>query len=81
MPKETIRDDTGTYHVEVSWLKDTWVSLATVTADGQSLKERVKEFEDGETPRGLYVSLTRESINQMIRVLRRARDQVFGRDE
>lgn len=31
--------------------------------------------------RGLYATLDREGINQLIRVLRRARDQAFGRDE
>lgn len=30
---------------------------------------------------GLWGTLTREGCNQMIRVLRRARDQAFGRDE
>jgi len=30
---------------------------------------------------GLYATLDRESINNIIRVLRRARDQAFGRDE
>lgn len=30
---------------------------------------------------GHYVQLDRKGINQLIRVLRRARDQAFGRDE
>ena len=30
---------------------------------------------------GFYVNLDRRGINELIRVLRRARDQAFGRDE
>ena len=30
---------------------------------------------------GVYLQMTRTSINDLIRVLRRARDQAFGRDE
>lgn len=30
---------------------------------------------------GVYVDLDRNQINKLIRVLRRARDQAFGRDE
>lgn len=30
---------------------------------------------------GMYATLDRDSINNIIRVLRRARDQAFGRDE
>lgn len=30
---------------------------------------------------GMYVDLSRDSVNRLIRNLRRARDQAFGRDE
>lgn len=36
---------------------------------------------EGRAIRGLYMSLERSEINSLIRNLRRARDQAFGRDE
>lgn len=54
----------------------------SVTADGV-----VHEAEGAEAARrelwsqGFYVDLDRSGINRLIRNLRRARDQAFGRDE
>jgi hypothetical protein len=36
---------------------------------------------EGLRPSGQYIQMNRYAINELIRVLRRARDQAFGRDE
>lgn len=74
MPRETIQTDGLTERpvaVEVSWGRATHVQLATVRPDGS--EESGKE--------GVYSDLTREQINKLIRLLRKARDQAFGADE
>ena len=82
MPKEVIRsvqfipeDHTHPAHynqAEVSWNKEgQYVQLGTVTTDPSV------EWED----RGQFVQLDRDSINRLIIKLRRARDQVFGKDQ
>jgi len=49
--------------------------LVTRVAEGQDA-ERRRTWADG-----FYVTLDRQGINHLIRHLRRARDQAFGRDE
>jgi elongation factor P hydroxylase len=49
--------------------------IKTRTADGEAAVMR-KVWADG-----FYVSMDRNGINKLIRNLRRARDQAFGRDE
>ncbi len=49
--------------------------IKTRTADGDEAVRR-KIWADG-----FYVSMDRDGINKLIRNLRRARDQAFGRDE
>lgn len=91
MPKEVIRstdmssklevdEETGTVsgsierspmQAELGWSREAeYVQLGTVTTD-----ESVEWDE-----RGYFVQLDREGINRLIRSLRRARDQVFGKD-
>jgi hypothetical protein len=79
MPKETIRsryrEDDPKLGVQVGWNREAeHVQVATVNSDSAELRP---------TPEGngWYVQLDRYRINQLIRVLRRARDQAFGRDE
>lgn len=89
MPKETIRGEG--FDVEIAWGRDqAHVQLATVMKppetpnspdglgvllEGWSPDERIRA-------RGLYATLDqRHAINEIIRVLKRARDQAFGRDE
>jgi hypothetical protein len=62
--------------VEVGWSRDRYVAVATTRVSA-------KQPGDGETlwDEGQHVDLNREQINELIRVLRRARDQAFGRDE
>lgn len=84
MPKETIRsryeyreDEPNELVTEVRWSRDAdYVQLATVVlnrSDGTFVTREV----DG----GWFADLDRHGINNLIRHLRRARDQAFGRDE
>ena len=68
MPRETITT-TDDHRVRVGWERQGSVQV------GVDLEESVV----GET--GLWSSLNRTGCNDLIRVLRRARDAAFGRDE
>lgn len=83
MPRENIRDryedpnhDTVCALAEVTWTRapKDHVELGVVRRNiaGQRIQ--------GEGNDGMYVSLDREGVNRLIRVLRRARDQAFGSD-
>lgn len=81
MSKEMIADtmaprDEGLdpFRVEVRWQRDHGnVCVATVDPNVENLGSRES---------GLHVYLSeRQDVNHLIRVLRRARDQAFGRDE
>ena len=70
MPRELIKDDYVPHATIVGWGRDTQVQLGTVnttikTSDGSG---------------GWWVTLDREQINRLIRVLRKARDQAYGAD-
>lgn len=81
MPKETVIDsssfsDEGCrgLRTEVRWSREAeYVQIATV-ADQVPVASGL----GGE---GWHCSLDRHAINELIRHLRRARDQAFGRDE
>lgn len=66
--------DTGpSFRVKVGWSRECGdVQIATVNPE-------TEEGFDGAA--GYYVDLDRRAINDLIRILRRARDQAFGRDE
>ena len=82
MPKEVILGEQARYNpdvprdqpfVEISWGREAgYVQLAT--REGGDVDESVRARE------GWFASLDRQSINQMIRTLRRARDAAFGAD-
>ena len=67
--------------VEVRWNRDAGyvqvVSKATAPDDGRV----VGDSGESDVTDGYHVDLGRDAINRLIRNLRRARDQVFGRDE
>ncbi|HET6917760.1 MAG TPA: hypothetical protein VFH56_16855 [Acidimicrobiales bacterium] len=68
--------------VQVGWHKDAWVQVS-IEAD-PSYFRFAAEHPDGETSHRSTVysePLNRDELNKLIRTLRRARDQVFGRDE
>lgn len=78
MPKEYVKDswESMETRVRVSWKRHPagHVQIATVNDD-------VPPEPTGEGDEGWYVNLDRDGLNQLIRHLRRARDQAFGRDE
>lgn len=88
MPKEIVHgdapfgpdDDPLEVATEVRWSRETeHVQIATVlrnrsTGENQDLAGR-------DVCGGMFCTLDRRGINDMIRYLRRARDQAFGRDE
>lgn len=59
------------FRVEVGWSRQGSVQVATIDPDAVL----------GTRESGLYVELDRVGINQLIRLLRKARDQAYGRDE
>ena len=80
MPKEYITtDETRTGEMpawsafRVDWSRGGYVQVASVG------NEVPPESLSGDN--GWFVDLDRERINELIRVLRKARDQVYGRDE
>lgn len=86
MPKETIQ--TEGHPVTVAWTRaGENVQVGTVTTDGSSLLQLVERFtqeegvEAASVMQGLFGNLDRDGCNQLIRVVRKARDQAFGRDE
>lgn len=87
MPKEIVHNSTPDYpsYARVGWSRESGhVQLATANPDGKlSLKNVDGKYEPVDTieDHGWFVSLDRHGINDLIRVLRRARDQAFGKDE
>ncbi len=85
MPKEIVHDS-GQYSeayptqgciAEVRWNRDSeYVQLATVLVETVDHSPVAREVQGG-----WYLNLSRTGINDLIRHLRRARDQAFGRDE
>ncbi len=80
MPREYIENDTrqggdNSNHVEVQWARDKFAQIGSI---------RKGDVGNTDTParmsEGFYVNLDRSRINQLIRLLRKARDQAFGPD-
>lgn len=77
MPKEKItaggQHETKPTTVHVGWDRSGYVQLAT---------KGWYYGADPDSPElGVYADLNREQINTLIRSLRKARDQAYGRDE
>jgi hypothetical protein len=94
MPKETIYAEHTPYGeessavsvVEVSWSREAeHVQLVTKCVDRSTLEPyagpETENLREIPFTAGMYLSLRRSTINDLIRHLRRARDQAFGRDE
>ncbi len=94
MPKELIYDETREWDVTVAWKKGAggYVQVGIVTHDGVAIAERlhVPSLSGGPSQRlspegplfnGVWGTFDREGINRLIRMLRHARDQAYGRDE
>ena len=77
MPKEVIRNASqlGTddqCHTEIRWNRDQYVQIATV--------KKADDYHNDGRVEGWFVDMNRDSLNELIRVARRARDQAFGAD-
>lgn len=87
MPKEVIKGKFGDFSVHIGWFPDHEVQVGVVlnepsTSDApQNLKELTQKPEWLDDHMGIFSSLDRYQINKMIRVLRRARDSAYGKDE
>lgn len=87
MPKEYITtaherrncDEVGLRNraVRIGWDRIGYVQLATVLQAGT---DGATGHEVAEVDEGQFVDLDRESINRVIRTLRKARDQAYGAD-
>ena len=83
-PDGTPAEQVGRLQVEVIWIgKDSGGNFVQmVTKEVRSLDGgRLSDDEGIHYTDGLLVDLDRAGINRLIRNLRRARDQAFGRDE
>jgi hypothetical protein len=89
MPKEYLvteatrrrTDEQGgpTEAIRVGWDRyNGWVQIATVEMAGS---DGAVEKTEGTLDQGQFVDLDRHTLNDLIRVLRRARDAAYGRDE
>jgi hypothetical protein len=76
--------------IELLWQRDMYVQVGTTAwaGDTGSTPDRAAEYLPGTSANNLlrawagqFVDLTREQINHLIKQLRIARDQAFGRDE
>lgn len=86
MPKETTYAEANMVEghgnvtfksADVSWHRDAGIVDVGITArqlDGPAIGETDPEH-------SAYASFSRHAVNKLIRDLRRARDQAFGRDE
>ena len=72
----------GTPTLHVSWLRDGFVQVA-IEGDVSYFRFAANTPDGVTSDRSTVYTepLDRDEINKMIRTLRRARDQVFGRDE
>ena len=86
MPKEYIEScegpfDGAPFAVRVGWSREAeYVQIATIDPEGETLSDSGGKNEV-KVEGGNFVDLDRRRINDLIRLLRRARDQAFGRDE
>jgi hypothetical protein len=78
--------------IELHWQRDTYVQVATTRFAGQGQVDTTITYLAEQGPRtevnepalawpGEYVELDRQQVNHLIRQLRIARDQAFGKDE
>lgn len=74
MPKETIRAGDSSVAIEVQWGRRTFVQLG-------SINQAAADENPGSEESGWFVDIDRATVNKLIRVLRRARDQAYGADE
>lgn len=75
--------------IELCWQRERSVQVATTAWKGEGGPDTALEFLPGTTTSpdllrawaGEFIDLTRDQLNHLIRQLRIARDQAFGKDE
>lgn len=72
----------GTIDLQARDGHDVWLdrALVAVKTEGSTAREEAVRLL-GSRASGLYVTLDRDHINKLIKVLKRARDQAYGADE
>ncbi len=77
-----------TGRLELHWQRDNYVQLASTRWAGDGAPDTAAEFlsgTSGNEPKpawdGQFIDLKRDQINHLIKQLRIARDQAYGRDE
>lgn len=82
MPKENIDDCViKGFRAEVTWSPAGHVQVASVNTASTLTLTGDEPGDEPEPFDGWRITLDRGGINRLIRSLRRARDQAFGRDE
>lgn len=88
MPHERMQGSYPAFDLNVSWSRDCgYVQVATSTEEPEHVKRMAAAIAEGaqgesSVTLGVFVDLDdRRKVNDLIRVLRRARDQAFGADE
>ncbi len=96
MPKEKVYDSSEMFDFEVGWSKEGQnVQLGILTHNGCSIKDWLAGRSEIGSPsvddpskmsvlpsfESLWGTLDRSQINRLIRALRKARDEAYGRDE
>lgn len=80
MPKEIIKDQSGPFEIKVTWSRGSWAQIATVLPEGEerhfeAILEAWKE-EGNSMSHGMVATLSPESIDQLIKVLKRVKKQI-----
>lgn len=73
MPRETVKDLSGMFDVQVGWSENT-VQLGIATADGKSITDALGEFKEATS---LWSTLDENTIDNLIRMLNKARYKAF----
>jgi hypothetical protein len=88
VPKEKIYDAANQFDIEIGWMKDNPdVQIGIGTHDGRSIAAWLAgtdyEPADAALPTfdSLWGNFGRDGINRLIRMLRKARDEAYGKDE
>lgn len=82
MPKQSIYANDNIGSVEISWGKDAeHVDIGTRLKDKPFTFDRMPQGEVSGPFESIHITLTtRSDVNDLIRTLRKARDQAFGAD-
>jgi hypothetical protein len=73
MPRETVKDLSSMFDVQVGWSEET-VQLGLSTTNGNSIVEVLGEYTEADS---IWASLGVDELNKLIRLLRKARDRAY----